>query len=110
VRVHDAYATPALRAAESAFEPRRRFTEKDAVLITYDDLVVSEGRTLLATLSDFAFVFFRGFVTTGRSTGPPTPPERPGAALPELGIACPGEPRGAVTGWMHSGGLRCPVR
>jgi hypothetical protein len=26
----------------------------------------------------------------------PTPPERPGAALPEWGIACPGELPGAV--------------
>lgn len=64
VRVHDAHATPALRAAEEAFDPRERFTEKDAVLITYGDLVVSEGRTPLATLADFSFVFFRGLVTT----------------------------------------------
>ena len=64
VRVHDAYATPALRAAEDGFDPRERFTERDAVLITYGDLVVSEGRTPLRTLSDFAYVFFRGLVTT----------------------------------------------
>lgn len=64
VRVHDAHATPALRAAEAAFDPRERFTEKDAVLITYGDLVVSEGRTPLRTLSDFAYVFFRGLVST----------------------------------------------
>ena len=64
VRVHDAHATPEIRATESAFEARERFTEKDAVLITYGDLVVSEGRSPLATLSDFADVFFRGLVTT----------------------------------------------
>lgn len=64
VRVQDAYATPQIRAAEAAFVPRDRFSEKDAVLITYGDLVVSEGRTPLRTLSDFAFVFFRGLVTT----------------------------------------------
>ncbi len=64
VRVHDAYSTPRIREAEASFEPRRRFTEKDAVLITYGDLVVSDGRTPLRTLSDFAFVFFRGLITT----------------------------------------------
>ncbi len=64
VRVHDAHATPAIRAAEDAFDPRGRFTERDAVLITYGDLVVSDGRTPLRTLSDFAYVFFRGLVST----------------------------------------------
>lgn len=64
VRVHDAHATPAIRAAEDAFDPRERFSERDAVLITYGDLVVSEGRTPLRTLSDFAYVFFRGLVST----------------------------------------------
>jgi len=64
VRVHDAYATPEIRAAEAAFDPRGRFSEKDAVLITYGDLVVSEGRSPLATLADFAYVLFRGLVTT----------------------------------------------
>jgi len=64
VKVHDAFTTPQLREAEDAFEPGRRFTEKDAVLITYGDLVVSEGRTPLRTLADFAIVFFRGLVTT----------------------------------------------
>ncbi|MBK9087775.1 MAG: hypothetical protein IPL90_01470 [Holophagales bacterium] len=64
VKVHDAYATPRIREAEASFDARRRFTEKDAVLITYGDLVVSDGRTPLRTLSDFAFVFFRGLVTT----------------------------------------------
>ncbi len=64
VRVHDAHATPEIRAAEEAFDARERFSEKDAVLITYGDLVVSEGRSPLATLSDFAYVLFRGLVTT----------------------------------------------
>ncbi|HQN07739.1 MAG TPA: hypothetical protein PK569_09210, partial [Thermoanaerobaculia bacterium] len=34
VKVHDAHATPEIRAAEAAFDPRERFSEKDAVLIT----------------------------------------------------------------------------
>jgi sucrose phosphorylase len=64
LRVHDAHSTPELRAAEASFDPRQRFTEKDAVLITYGDLVIAEGRTPLQTLSDFAVLFFRGLVTT----------------------------------------------
>ena len=64
LRVHDAHSTPEMRAAEASFDPRQRFTEKDAVLITYGDLVISEGRTPLQTLSDFATLFFRGLVTT----------------------------------------------
>ena len=59
-----AWATPEIRAAEAAFDPRHRFTQKDAVLITYGDLVVSDGRSPLRTLSDFALVFFRGLITT----------------------------------------------
>ena len=64
VRVHDAHATPDIRAAEAAFDASQRFTEKDAILITYGAPIVSEGRTPLRTLSDFASVFFRGLVTT----------------------------------------------
>lgn len=64
VKVHEAHSTPEMRAAEKAFDPKERFTERDAVLITYGDLVVSKSRAPLRTLSDFAFVLFRGLVTT----------------------------------------------
>lgn len=64
LKVHYAHATPEIRAAERAFDPRSRFTERDVVLITYGDLIVSEGRSPLRTLADFAEVFFRGVVTT----------------------------------------------
>jgi len=64
IKVHDAHSTPELRAAEASFEPRRRFSERDVVLITYGDLVVSPGKSPLKALSDFAFVLFRGLITT----------------------------------------------
>lgn len=63
IRVHDAHSTPEIRQAERDFDPRMRFTERDVVLITYGDLVVSRNRPPLRTLSDFAFVLFRGLVT-----------------------------------------------
>jgi sucrose phosphorylase len=64
LRVHQAHATPEIVAAEEGFDPRERFTEQDVVLITYGDLIVSDGRTPLQTLADFAEVFFRGVIST----------------------------------------------
>ena len=64
VKVHCAHGTPQLSNAENAFRPEDRFTEKDVVLITYGDLVVSETRTPLRTLTDFAEIFFRGLIST----------------------------------------------
>ncbi len=63
LRSHLAYATDELIAAEAAFDRRERFTEKDAMLITYGDLIIDENRTPLRTLASFADVFFRGLVT-----------------------------------------------
>lgn len=64
LRVHQAYATDDIVTAEAEFDPRERFTERDVVLITYGDLIVSEGRSPLKTLADFAEVFFRGIIST----------------------------------------------
>ena len=64
LRVHHAHATAEIIAAERAFDPRGRFTERDVVLITYGDLIVSGGRSPLRTLADFAEVFFRGVIST----------------------------------------------
>jgi sucrose phosphorylase len=64
IKVHDAYSTPELRDSERAFDPRARLTERDVILITYGDLVLSKGRSPLRTLSDFTFVLFRGLITT----------------------------------------------
>jgi sucrose phosphorylase len=64
LRVHQAHATDEIITAEANFDPRERFTEQDVVLITYGDLIVSEGRSPLRTLADFAQVFFRGLIST----------------------------------------------
>ena len=64
MRVHHAYATPELMKAEAGFDPVQRFTEQDVVLITYGDLIISENRSPLKTLSDFADLFFHGIITT----------------------------------------------
>jgi sucrose phosphorylase len=64
MRVHYAYATPELIEMEKGFEPSQRFTQRDVVLITYGDLILSEHRTPLQTLADFAEVFFHGIITT----------------------------------------------
>ncbi len=64
IRVHCAHDTPEVMEAERCFNPAERFTEKDVVLITYGDLMVSENRTPLKTLADFATVFFHAIITT----------------------------------------------
>ncbi len=64
MRVHYAHATPELIDMERGFDPTERFTERDVVLITYGDLILSEDRTPLQTLADFSEVFFHGIITT----------------------------------------------
>ncbi|MEW6365079.1 MAG: alpha-amylase family glycosyl hydrolase [Acidobacteriota bacterium] len=64
ILVHCAHATPEVIAFERRFDPTQRFTERDVVLITYGDLIVSGDRPPLKTLADFATVFFRGIITT----------------------------------------------
>ena len=64
MRVHYAYETPVLRDLEDRLDPRRRFTERDVILITYGDMIVSADRRPLRTLADFVEVFFRGIVNT----------------------------------------------
>ncbi len=64
MRVHFAHETPELIDAERRFDPRERFTERDVVLITYGDMIVSRNRRPLQTLADFTERFFRGLVTT----------------------------------------------
>jgi len=64
MRVHWAHETPELIEAERLFDPRERFTERDVVLITYGDMIVSGDRRPLRTLADFTERFFRGLVTT----------------------------------------------
>ena len=62
--VHRAHKTREIEAAEQGFDARERFTERDVILITYGDLVVSKDRPPLRTLADVATVFFQGLITT----------------------------------------------
>ncbi|MCG6962677.1 MAG: sugar phosphorylase [Acidobacteria bacterium] len=64
MRVHYAFQMPELIDMERRLDPRQRFTERDVILITYGDMIVSEDRRPLRTLADFTEVFFRGIVST----------------------------------------------
>jgi sucrose phosphorylase len=64
MRVYHAHKTPAMLAADAAFDPTRRFDERDVVLITYGDLLASPGRRPLAALAEFAGRFLRGSINT----------------------------------------------
>jgi glycosidase len=64
LKVHQAHSTDDIEAAERAFDPATRFSEQDVVLITYGDLILSQGRTPLKTLADCAERLFRGLLTT----------------------------------------------
>lgn len=53
IRVHHAFKPDELIESEKFFDTSQRFTEQDMVLITYGDLLRSEGRTPLAALGAF---------------------------------------------------------
>lgn len=62
--VHHAYTPPEIEKAEKSVDPAQRLTEKDVVLITYGDLIVSKGKRPLQSLADFTHKLFRGLITT----------------------------------------------
>ncbi|HSO24891.1 MAG TPA: sugar phosphorylase [Chondromyces sp.] len=64
LKVHQAHATEDIVEAENAFDPCERFSEKDVVLITYGDLILSHDRSPLKTLADCAERLFSGLITT----------------------------------------------
>jgi sucrose phosphorylase len=64
LRVYYAHKTPEMIAADQAFDPRQRFTEKDVLLITYGDLLRSPGKAPLQALSDILTVFVRRSINT----------------------------------------------
>ena len=53
LKLHQAHKPPEMSEAERELAPENRFTERDVILITYGDLLVSEDRSPLKTLSDF---------------------------------------------------------
>ncbi len=64
IKVHYAHHTPELIELERRFDPTKRFSEKDIILITYGDMVVSHDRRPLQTLAELMETFFRGVVNT----------------------------------------------
>lgn len=61
---HESHKTAELRVWEREAASRERFTERDAILITYGDLLVSEDATPLQTLIRFSRQHLRGLVST----------------------------------------------
>ncbi len=64
MKVHYAHKTPEMIEWEKDFDPRDRFTHKDAILITYGDLIRSKDHLPLETLSLFAERYLKGSINT----------------------------------------------
>ena len=50
--------------AEKHHDPQNRFTEADVILITYGDLIRSEGKSPLSTLAHFCDTYLEGTINT----------------------------------------------
>jgi len=64
LKVHDAHKPQEMIEAEKIFDPQKRFTEKDMILITYGDLVHGEEHSPLATLYKFVDTHNLGAINT----------------------------------------------
>ncbi len=64
LKVHYAHKPPEMIEKEQHYDPRRRFSEKDLILITYGDIVKRDGKTTLSTLNDFVHIFDEGTINT----------------------------------------------
>jgi len=64
LKVHHAHKPQEMIEAEENFDPTKRFTEKDMILITYGDLVRGQERSPLATLHKFVDTYNRGAINT----------------------------------------------
>lgn len=53
MKVHYAHKSPELIEWEQNFDPRNRFTENDAILITYGDIIQNKDKRPLQTLAEF---------------------------------------------------------
>lgn len=63
-RVHYAHKPAEMIERERDFDPLERFTEEDAVLITYGDLIRGTDRSPLTTLAKFCGLQLQGAVNT----------------------------------------------
>ena len=64
MKVHWAHKTPEMLEDDRAFAPADRFSERDIILITYGDLLLSPGVRPLEALARFLDRFMRGAVNT----------------------------------------------
>ena len=64
MRVYYAHKTPEMIADEATFDTRHRFDERDAVLITYGDLITAPGRSPLWALAGLLETFMKGSINT----------------------------------------------
>jgi len=64
MRVYHAYKPPEMVAEEASFDPAQRFSERDVILITYGDLLLTAGERPLRALADFLDRFTRGGINT----------------------------------------------
>jgi sucrose phosphorylase len=62
--VYYAHKTDEMIQWERAFDPEKRFNEKDVILITYGDLVVEKYRKPLETLAELSRKYLRGVFNT----------------------------------------------
>jgi len=64
MKVHYAHKPPEMIEKEKDFDPTKRFSEKDVILIAYGDLIQSEDHLPLETLADFSKRFLKGAINT----------------------------------------------
>lgn len=64
LKVYYAHKTPEMVEWEKKFIPKERFTEKDAILITYGDLICNDGDKPLETMAEFCHKYLRGVFNT----------------------------------------------
>lgn len=65
MQTHYSYKTPEMIERETRFSPKERFSERDAILITYPDQVVSEeGEPPLRALVELSARYLRGVFNT----------------------------------------------
>ncbi len=63
MRVYRAHKTPEMIEWEKGFDPAERFTERDAVLITYGDMIRSGRGAPMVALAHFARRYLEGLFT-----------------------------------------------
>ncbi|WP_456439902.1 sugar phosphorylase [Caldithrix abyssi] len=64
LKVYYAHKTPMMLEWEKNFDPENRFTECDAILITYGDLIKAPNQKPLRTLSQLSETYLRNVINT----------------------------------------------